>query len=1102
MKVHKSLRYHLLVLLLCVCWAGAGAQNQTVSIHMKNASLKQVFKAIESQTTYRFSYRSGLIDNRSDITLNHTKASVPSVLNEALKGRSLKYSIVSEKSIVITDPASPQSSSSSTPHSVKGKVVDENGEPVVGATVREKGTLEATITDVEGDFSISVAPGAVLEISYISYKPAQVTVVSGKSNYNVTLQEDNQNLNEVVVVGYGTQKKVNLSGSVAQLDGKQLENRPINNVSAGLQGLMPGITVTGTAGAPGMDGGSIHVRGVGTLNTSTPYILVDGVETGNLNSLDPQDIASISVLKDASSAAIYGSKAANGVILITTKRGTTGKPQITYTGNVGFSNATALMDRMGSADYAYWYNKALERTDKQARWTDDDLQKFRDGSDPYGHPNTDWYDLAYKTGWQQRHNVSLSGGNDFVKYLGSLGYLKSSSVLPNAGREQVNARTNLDINLSKSITVHLNLSYIRNNYTDASSAYYGGSSDQVIRLLNRISPWVANRLEDGGYGTVSDGNPIAWLDSGMKVRRNNRNFTGQAGLDWQILPDLQASVTASYIDNSQRYNYFQNFIQYNANKASDPNQLTVENATWDRTNFDALLNYTKTVADVHNFKLMGGWHTERYKYYYDYTYRKNFPNNEVTDMNAGDASTQQNKGYSRDLRMVSYFGRLNYDFAGRYLFEANFRADASSRFAEGHRWGYFPSFSAAWRISEESFMAGTRSWLDNLKLRASWGKLGNQEALNDYYPWMNTYNTSATYPFGGALNSGYYQKNYHLADITWEKATTWGVGIDFAFLQSFTGSIDFYNRKTTGILMDVSAPAEFALGAYKDNIGSMKNTGVELSLAYNKQLNKDWRIDLSGNFAYNKNKVLDLGAGTEYISDGNTRHAVGHQYGEFFMYKWSGRFFNSQEEADAYTAKYGNPFGQKFMAGDLVYEDADGDGKLNAADREYIGKSAMPSITYAFNIGATWRDFDLQMTWQGVEGTRHVFNREVLGEFSGDASHPSTLWAESWTETNHNAKMPRAFETATSSSDMQKCMSTFWLWNTGYLRLKTLQIGYSLPKALLAKCGIQRVRFYYSGENLLTFDHLPFKTDPETTSERGSSYPLLRSHSIGVNISF
>lgn len=695
----------------------------------------------------------------------------------------------------------------------------------------------------------------------------------------------------------------------------------------------------------------------------------------------------------------------------------------------------------------------------------------------------------------------MNGGNEFVKYLASAGYLKQSSILPNAGREQFNARTNLDMIISKRITAHLNLSYIQNNYMDASSAYYGGSSDQIIRLLNRIAPWIPNKNEDGSYGTVSDGNPMAWLDSGMSVKRNNSNFTGMIGLDYQIFDDLKLTVQGAYIDNSQRYTYFQKFIQYNPNKSSEPNFLDLRHYNWNRTNFDAILNYDKTVGE-HNFKVMTGWHTERYKYLEDYLYRKNFPNNELTDMNAGDASTQKNSGYSRELTMVSYFGRFNYDYAGRYLFEANFRADASSRFAEGHRWGYFPSFSAAWRISEEAFMAGTKNWLDNLKLRASWGQLGNQDALNDFYPWMNTYNLGATYPFDGTLTPGYYQSNYHLSTISWEKSTTWGIGLDFGLFGGLTGSIDFYNRKTTGIIMDVSAPAEFALGAYKDNIGSMRNQGIEFSLVYAKQLNKDWAINVGGNFAYNKNKILDLGDGTEYIGSGTRRNAVGQQYNSFYMYKASGKFFNSQEEADAFTQKYGNPFGRKFMAGDIIYVDTNNDGKLNSDDRIYTDNTDMPAITYSLNLGVNWKNFDLSMVWQGVASVSHIFDREVLGEFSGDSSHPSTLWKDSWTKDNLNAKMPRVFETGTSSSDVTRVMSTFWLWNTAYVRLKTLQLGYTLPKSVLNSLRLTKVRFYYAGENLLTFDHLPFNTDPEVTSDRGSSFPLLRSHAIGVNITF
>lgn len=986
-----------------------------------------------------------------------------------------------------------------------GTIIDANGEPIIGASILVKGTHDGAVTDMDGRFSLNNVPkNATLIITYVGFTAQEVTWKG--SPLKITLSEDQQSLNEVVVVGYGTQKKANLSGSVAQINGKSLDNRPINNVTSGLQGLMPGITITGTAGAPGMDGGSIRVRGVGTLNNASPYILVDGVETSNINSLDPQDIESISVLKDAASAAIYGSKASNGVILITTKRGQNGKPRVQYNSYYGFSNATALMDRMGSAENATYYNMALARSGKSPVFTDEDIQKFRDGSDPYGHPNTDWYDLAYKTGFQHRQSLNVSGGNEYVRYMASAGYLKQSSVLPNAGREQFNGRTNLDMNLSKTVTAHMNLSYIHNNYTDPSSAYYGGGSDQIIRLLNRIAPWVPYKNEDGSYGTVSDGSPMAWLESGMNVKRYNQNFNGLLGVDWQIYSDLKLTVQGAYINDSQRYSYFQKFIQYNPNKASEPNKLVVSNSNWHRTNFDAYLNYDKSIAE-HNFKAMLGWHTERFKQYYDNGQRQNFATNDLTDMNAGDAATQKNGGYTRELTMVSWFGRFNYDWNNRYLFEANFRGDASSRFTKGHRWGYFPSFSAAWRITEEPFMQSTKGWLDYLKLRASWGQLGNQDALSDYYPAISTYNLGGAYPFDGQINTGYYQSTARLSTISWEKSTSWGIGLDFTIFHDLTGTIDYYNRKTTGIIMDVAVPYEFALGAYKDNIGAMRNSGIEVSLNYNHNFGKDWTLNIGANFAYNKNKILDLGmdaAGNpvEYMASGNMRQAVGHQYNTFYMYHWTGKFFNSQEEADAFTEKYGNPFGKKFMAGDLIYADTNGDGKLTSDDRIYESTSDMPKFTYSFTIGGRWKNFDLSTLWQGVAGVKHVFNREVLGEFSGDASHASTYWRNAWTENNHNAKMPRVFETATSASDMSVAMSDFWLWNTSYLRLKTLQFGYTIPKNIVRRIGLENVRIYYSAENLFTIDALDFKLDPETTSERGSSYPLIRSHSFGLNITF
>lgn len=989
----------------------------------------------------------------------------------------------------------------------KGLVKDATGESVIGASVVVKGTTNGTITDFDGNFSLDgIKKGDVIVISYVGYQTQEIKW--NGSPLNVILKEDSKTLSEVVVVGYGTQKKANLSGSVAMVDSKELENRPIQNVSSGLQGLMPGVAITGTNGAPGQDAGKIRVRGIGTLNEAGPYILVDGIETGTLSAVDPNDIESISVLKDAASAAIYGSKAANGVVLITTKRGKTGQTKISYSGYLSFQNATNMIERMGSYEYASLLNQALEAEGMSKRFNDTELQKFKDGNDPL-YPDTDWYDLAYKTGVQHRHNVNINGGSENVKYMASLGYLNQTGILPNAGREQFNARTNLDMKINKRLSARMNLSFIKNDYSDASSAYYGGSSDQIIRQLNLIAPWIVARYDDGTWGTISDGSPIAWLDSGMKVNRDNYNFSGMAAVDYEIFDGLKLTLQGAYVNNLQNYNYFQKYIKYNENKESDPSQLDERFYKWDRTNYDALLNYNKNFGK-HNIKGLLGWHTEKYNYKYQKAVRKKFPNNELTDMNAGDASTQSNEGYTAELAMISWFARINYDFAGKYLLEANIRADASSRFAEGHRWGYFPSFSGAWRISEEAFMESAKdSWLSGLKIRASWGQLGNQDALsgsnNDYYPALNTYNLDSKYAFGGSLNSGYYQRKYRLETISWEKASTWGVGVDFTLFNKLNGSLDYYNRKTTGIIMDVTVPKEFALDAYKDNVGSMRNSGIEINLSYNTKIGQvDFGI--AGNFSYNKNEILDLGGGdpNKYLDATNgysQRNKVGEAMNSYYIYRADG-FFNSQEETDAYTAKYGNPFGKTFKAGDLRYVDTNKDGKLTADDREYCGSSD-PKIIYGFNINAGWKGIDLSLMFNGAAGVKRLFDGyEVYGNFSGDAAHPATIWRDAWTPDNHDASMPRIFYDTNSASSSRSVQSDFWLQDTSYLRLKNLQLGYTLPKGWLNSVGVENIRIYYSVENLLTFDKMKINIDPESTSQRLSSYPLLRTHAFGVNVTF
>ena len=983
---------------------------------------------------------------------------------------------------------------------VKGVVTDPSGEPVIGATVKVNGSKKGVVTDMDGKFSIDAAPNATLTITYIGMEPKTVKVEAGKT-LTISLKDDAKVIDDVVVIGYGVQKKSDLTGAVASIKSDDIKGLSTTDAGAALQGKAAGVQII-NSGGPG-EAADIRVRGYSSNSGNiSPLLIVDGLKVDNIQYLDPSMIESMEVLKDAASAAIYGSKAANGVILITTKRGKSGKPQVSYNGYVSVQNPTSLIDRLDSYEYAHMLNDALESEGK--------AKKFATEEEINALPNTDWYDLAYKTGSLQHHNVSVNGATESVNYLASVGYLKQSGILPHAGREQVNGRTNLEMKINSRLTARLNLAYIKNDYTDPSSAYAGGGSDQIIRQLNLISPWITARYDDGTWGTISDGSPIAWLDNDLKVYRRNTNFTGLFGVDYKILDGLTAKLSASYVNDNQNYDYFQKFFVYNANKKTDPNFHDERVYKWERKTFEALLNYNKTFGQ-HTVGALAGWHAEAYDYKYWYTYRKNFPNNNVTDINAGDVSTQQAQGNTRELNMLSWFGRVNYDFAGRYLFEANLRADASSRFADGHRWGYFPSFSAGWRVSEEAFMEGTKSWLSNFKIRGSWGQLGNQEALSDYYPAINTYSINAKYAFDGKVTSGYYQSSYKINTITWEKATTWGVGVDLGFLDNkITASVDYYNRLTDGILISVDAPYEFALGSYLDNVGQMRNQGVEMSLNYNDKFG-EVTVGAGLNVAYNKNKIESM-PGKGYVGTGyNQRNAAGQEFNSYYVYKADG-FFQTDKEAQEYMDYYwpadgskgACPFsGGKFKAGDLKYVDINGDGKIDAENDRFYAGSSVPRWTFGLNLNAAWKGFDLSLFFNGqFKAYRYFDAYEVEGAFVGDSSHPATIWRDSWTYNKSNPKMPRLFTDTNSPSSSRNVVSTFWLKNVSYCRLKNLQLGYTLPKSALEFLHVNKVRVYYSCENLFTIDNLDINVDPEATSQRLSSYPLLRTHSFGLSVTF
>lgn len=988
--------------------------------------------------------------------------------------------------------------------SLKGTVQDALG-PVTGASVVVKGTTNGTVTDMDGNFVLNVKKGDILQISFIGFLTQNIKYM-GEPSLTIVLKDDTQKLDEVVVVGFGTQKKVNLTGSVANVDSKLIESRPITSVSAGLQGLLPGVTVTQKSGQPGSDNGTIRVRGTGTFNNADPMVIVDGVEA-SMNDIDANDIQSISVLKDAASSAIYGSKAANGVILVTTKRGKAGKATVSYAANFGWQSPTQLPEYVNSADYAMLTNEARAYNKKVPLYSAEDIQKFRDGSDPDHYSNTNWQDLLFVgSGFQQQHNISLTGGDEKVRYMTSVGYQGQEGIIKNASKDQYNVRVNVDANPMERLETNFSVSYSNQSLVEPTASYGLNSSGdggmaQIFRQVNMISPMVPYKTSDGNYGSIGDGNPIAWIDLDQTAQKKRHNMLAVGSLKYYILDGLSIKGQASYRLYAEDSNTLMKQIQYNANKWHGPTKMWQKDTFEDTAMGDVMLEYKKSFGK-HNLNVLAGFHSELYNYKYTMAFRQNFPSNDLADINAGSSDGAKAEGYTRQLAMLSWLGRINYDYAGKYLFEANVRYDGSSRFAEGNRWGAFPSFSAGWRLSEEGFFEDYKDTFNSVKLRASWGKLGNQNivmaGVKEYYPTVPTLVLDGSYPFGSSLSSGAYTKYAKNPNLKWEATTTWGVGLDLALIDKLNVTLDYYNKTTSGILMEVPTPDTYALEKFVDNVGKVENSGVELSAQYNDRFGK---VDFSfgGNVAYNKNKIKDLGEGVTDIMDGNMIKRVGESMNSFYGYRTNG-FYQSEQDIANWGAVY-KLSGEKVMPGDLRYVDVNDDKELTSKDRVVLDSSD-PKFTFGFNLGLKYAGFDLLAFFQGAAGVKAYMTLEAIGSLNGDDGKPNSLWMDRWTPENTDAKYPRVCEGLGGPSMPSNTVSDFWLQNANYLRLKNLQFGYTFPVKWLAKARISKLRVYYSAQNILTFTSFLKGLDPEAPSGKGDFYPQTQVHSFGLNLSF
>lgn len=1087
-------------------WAST-MQKSTISLNLKNRPISDLFNTIQKETQYSFWYESKDINLNKMVSLNVKSETVEEVLKKALVDQQVEWSLKGNHIVI-----SKKGQRSNFPHSnevrtqlsenqqqqrkIVGTVVNMDGKPVVGAHLAIKGKHVDVATDTDGKFVLTGSIGETIVVTHVGYGTYESEIVND-APLKIVLQNSLNELDEVVIVGYGAQKKVNLTGAVATVSKKELENRPITSLSSGLQGLVPGLTVTQGSGQPGKDGGTIRVRGVGTLNNSNPMVLVDGVES-SMDNVDYNDVESISVLKDAASASIYGSKAANGVILITTKRGTGSKPTINYNNYLGKQSPTGVADRLDSWDYAELYNEGLILDNKKPRFTEEDIQKFKDGSDPYKYPNTNWNDLLLTgSGFQQQHNLNVSGAAEKTRYMGSLGYQEQEGIIKLTSKKQFNVRTNLDMTPIKNLDMGLSM-YLSNKSLQEPTNPYVGGMGQYFMMANQMAPWVPYKDANGDYGTVSNGNPIAWMEQGATTDEVQRQFNAIGSLQYTFMEGLSLKALGSYRPQMNDSHEFRKDIWYNASKYHGPNKMYEKTTTSTMYTGDMTLNFDRTFGN-HHIAALAGYHVEQYDYKYGEMYRQNFPNNDLTDINAGDTNGQSNKGDTKHLNMLSYFGRINYDYKGIYLFEANVRRDASSRFSQGFRWGTFPSFSAGWRLSEESFMEFVKPTFSNIKIRGSWGKLGNQSAL-EYYPSIPTIGLGKdyAYPFNGVIFPGAAAKKANKRSISWEKTRTWDIGLDLGIGNNVSVTLDYYNRETTDILMEVLAPATYGLGGYVDNVGSMLNKGFEASASYRKRVGA---IDLgvSANFAYNQNRILDLGGEPYLLDKDNYRkiHHVGHAINSFYGYQTDG-LFRSQADIAGW-AKY-NMSNEHVLPGDLRYVDQNGDKLITADDRLVLG-STDPKYTYGFNLSASYKGLDIQTFFQGTAGVFGYIDASGIGEFTGDVGSPLTFWKDRWTPENPNSNIPR-IQNNNGISSPNRIISDYWMQPASYLRLKNLQIGYTLPTLWTEKIGASKVRVFYSGQNLLTFTKFLKGFDPESPAGSGTHYPQVKINSFGLNMSF
>ena len=1098
-----------------------------VTVNIDSMPLTEALKKLEEQTGYSFFYSNVLPDKDAVVSVKANNMDIAAVMDQLLDGLAVSYKVNEDKQIALYayEPEVVEQTKP-TGRTVSGVVYDSDGLPVIGAGVMVKGSLHGTVTDEDGRWTLELEDDNVtLEISSMGYQ-SQSVAVKGRSDFTVTLTSDTQYLDEVVVVGYGTQKKVNLTGSVSMVTSEDMASRPVSNMSSGLQGLLPGVTVVNASGQPGASGTTIRVRGVGTIGNANPLILIDGIE-GDLSTINPEDIESVSVLKDAASASIYGARAANGVLLVTTKKmndnpgAAKDNAKVTFGAYAGIQTPTRLPQMCDAIEFMTLDNEARQNVGTAIGWLEDSFKKVTDNTDPNYFANTDWLDEVLNSyAPQQNYSLSLNGGIGSSGYMLSYRYFdqKGLTVGSSTGEQRHNVRFKMNTKLIDRLTLSSNISYTSRKVTSPINSLTSGGG--AIYNAMRIAPNAPVRYTDGtwAYGGGNT-NPVAILNDGGRSNVSTEEFSLLEVLKldilkgWDVTATYNLTSTNGYKDILKKTITFVNPEDKSVNVYASPNSLKNVDLKNVQQTFIIQSNFDITFGK-HNVSGVAGMSQEWYEARMFEASRTNLSTEFEPTLNLGDPSTMSNNATYSSWALRSGFGRVSYNYDERYLLEANIRYDLSSRFHKSVRGGWFPSVSAGWRISEEHFMSFAKSIVDNLKIRGSWGMLGNQYVGSSDYPYMSVLEafTSGLSLIGTSASTGYAPSTLANPNLTWEHIKMVNAGVDVALLQNrLTMSFDWFNKDTEGILLKLNYPAQIGPKPSEQNAGKVNNRGWEFDL--------NWR-DQRGEFYYGigfnisdvKNKIVDLAGNAPDLSGYQIR-MVGYPIDAFYGYKAIGLMTPEDFKiSDTQNHNYSLPkvpviLGNDYQPGDIKYEDISGpdgkpDGRITPEYDKVVLGSNIPRYTYTVRGDLGWKGIDFSFVIQGVGKCDGYLEGTARHAFQDMAAYPQKVHLERYnvvTNPNPDALYPRL---TYNTGFNQNTFSTYWMENASYMRLKNVQIGYTFPEKWMKKARIDNLRVYLSGDNLLTVSDFFYAYDPETPVSKGGYYPQVKTVVLGLNITF